>query len=67
MPEVERDKIGTHQGREQQGEEDECHLLSSCAVVVLWTVPDLHTLREVWLYYQGKKIFNELLFLGNAE
>lgn len=65
---MERDKIGTHQGVEQQGEEDECHLLSSCAVVVLWTIPDLHTLQEGWLYYQGeKKIFNELLFLGNAE
>lgn len=51
-----QDKTGTHQGIEQQGEEDDAHLLSSCAVVVLWTIPDLHILQEVWLYYQGKNL-----------
>lgn len=56
MPEIEQDKTGTHQGVEQQGEEDDGHLLSSCAVVVLWTIPDLHILQEVWLYYQGKNL-----------
>lgn len=60
---MERDKIGAHQGIEQQGEEDECHLLSSCAVVVLWTIPDLYTLWEVWLYYQGKKSSMNYCFL----
>lgn len=60
---MEQDKIGTHQSIEQQGEEDDGHLLSSCAVVVLWTIPDLHTLQGVCLYYQGKKSSMNYCFL----
>lgn len=59
----------THQGIEQQGEEGSGHLLSSCAMVALWTSPDKICIfsRKCGSTTIRGKILSEVLIPVNAE